>query len=128
MVDVLETRLVKMWRNGGVTLLNCLEILWRRGHLILFIVIVALTREIFGAFVFVGRAVLKKIRCQPMQLCARMGEAGYTHVLIAGEGLWHVRRGVLVQLLVLGKDNHGNIDGTKDSEFMRLLEETTLSL
>jgi hypothetical protein len=127
-VDVLETRLVKMWWNDGMTLLNCLEILWRGGHLILFIVIVTLTREIFGTFVFVWRAVLNKIRCQPMQLCARVCRIESTHVLIAGESLWHIRRGVLVQLLVLGKDNHGDIDGTKNSKFMRLLEEATLSL
>lgn len=92
MVDVLEARLVKMRWNGDVTLLNCLEILWCRGHFILFVIIVTLTREILGTFVFVGRAVLSKIRkCQPMQLCARVGKVEYTHVLIAREGLRHIR-------------------------------------
>lgn len=69
MVNVLKAWLVKMGRNGGMTLLNSLDVLRRRCHFILIVVVIALTSEILGTFVFVRRTELNDIRCQ--QLCAR---------------------------------------------------------
>lgn len=105
---MLETGLMKMGRYGGVSLLdlNCLQILWCGCHLILIFIIVALACKIFRAFVFVRRA----------------------KILISPKRLGHVTRGILVKFLVMAKDDNGDIDGAKDSEFMRLLKKTTLSL
>lgn len=58
MVDMLETWLVKMGWNGGVTLLG-LQFLRSRGSFIFVIIIVAFTGEVLGSFVFVGRAKLQ---------------------------------------------------------------------
>lgn len=51
-----------------------------------------------------------------------------TYIGISGDQLAHVTRRVLVEFLVLAKDEDGDIDGTKDGEFVSLLEETALAL
>jgi hypothetical protein len=51
-----------------------------------------------------------------------------THILIAAESIVHVTRGILIQFLVVAENNNGYVDGTENSELMRLLEEATLSL
>lgn len=125
---MLETCLVKMRWNSGMALLNCLYILRCRCHFILLIVIIALACEIFGAFVLVGWTELEG-EMKYQRLCARLEmKKQDTHVLIASKRLRHFTRGVLIQLLVVAKDDNGDIDRTKNGEFMRLLEETTLSL
>lgn len=58
MVDVLKTGLVKMGWNGRVALLD-LKFLRGRSCFIFVIVVVALAREIFRAFVFMRRAKLE---------------------------------------------------------------------
>lgn len=47
---------------------------------------------------------------------------------ISGDELSHVARRVLIQLLVLTKDEDGNINRAKHRELMCLLEKTALAL
>lgn len=57
MIHVLEGRLaLEMRGNGGVVLLNCLDVLGSRRGLVFLIIIISLARKIFRSFVFVGRA------------------------------------------------------------------------
>jgi len=56
------------------------------------------------------------------------GEENLTHVVVASKGLGHVTRGVLVEFLVVTEYDDRDVHGTKNSELMRLLEQTTLSL
>jgi len=58
MVDVLESGLVEMGWNSWMALLD-LKILWGWSCFIFIIVVVALAREIFRAFVLMGRAKLE---------------------------------------------------------------------
>lgn len=51
-----------------------------------------------------------------------------TYVLKPPNDLVDVRRRVLVQLLVVPKDNNSDVDGAQDGELMRLLEQTTFAL
>lgn len=51
-----------------------------------------------------------------------------TYILIATESLVHVTRGVLVEFLVMTKDDNGDIDGTKNGQLMGLLKQSTFSL
>lgn len=47
---------------------------------------------------------------------------------MAGNEIMHIGRGVLVELLVVAKDENGDIDRAKHGELMSLLEETTFAL
>jgi hypothetical protein len=61
MIHVLEGGLVLEVRgNGGVVLLNCLDVLGSRRGLVFLIVVISLARKIVRSFVFVGRAKLEK--------------------------------------------------------------------
>lgn len=61
MIHVLEDGLVLEVRgDGGVVLLNCLDVLGSRRSLIFLIIVISLTREIFRTFMLVGRAKLRK--------------------------------------------------------------------
>lgn len=40
----------------------------------------------------------------------------------------HVTRGVLIEFLVMAENDNGDIDGTKNSQLMSLLEQSTLAL
>lgn len=51
-----------------------------------------------------------------------------TYIGISGDQLAHLTRRVLVEFLVLAKDEDGDIDGAEDGEFVSLLEETALAL
>jgi hypothetical protein len=64
MVNVLETRLLEVGRNGGVALLG-LHLFWGRSSLVFFIFIVALAFKIAGSFVFMGGTKLenREISC-----------------------------------------------------------------
>lgn len=53
---------------------------------------------------------------------------GKTHVLVPRDQVAHVGRRVLVQLLVITKDEDGNVDGAEHGELVRLLEQATLAL
>lgn len=61
MIHVLEDGLIlKVRGDGGVVLLNCLDVLGSRRSLVFLIIVISLTREIFRAFMLVGRAKLRK--------------------------------------------------------------------
>lgn len=51
-----------------------------------------------------------------------------SYILVAANGLVNITRGELIKFLVVAEDDDGNIDGTKDGEFVRLLEQTALAL
>lgn len=72
--------------------------------LLLFVLIIAAV-EVGGTLVFVGAAV----------------------VLVSGDEVSHVARGVLVQLLVVSKNKDGDIDRTENGELVSLFEQATLS-
>jgi hypothetical protein len=60
MVHVLESRLVlEMSGDGGVILLNSLDILGSWRCLVFFVIVVSLARKVFRSFVLMGRAKLK---------------------------------------------------------------------
>ena len=60
MVHVLEGGLVLEVRgDGGVVLLNCLDLVGSRRGLIFLVIVISLTREIFRAFMLVGGTELK---------------------------------------------------------------------
>lgn len=61
-------------------------------------------------------------------LAEHAGRGSGTYVCVSGDEFSHVARRVLVELLVLAKDEDGDIDRAEDGELMRLLEETTLAL
>src|SRR4051794_7376487 len=56
-----------------------------------------------------------------------LGSIVGTYVLVPCDEIAHVRRRVLVELLIIAKDEDGNIDGAEDGQLMRLLEQATLS-
>lgn len=61
MIHVLEGGLVLEVRgNGGVVLLNCLDVLGSRRGLVFLIIVISLARKIFRSFVLVWGAKLKK--------------------------------------------------------------------
>jgi hypothetical protein len=78
----------------------------RRGIALIVLVVIRATVEVCGSFVLVWPAVI----CVP------------------GDELPHVTGGVLVQLLVLAKDEHGDIDRAQYGQLMCLLEEAALAL
>jgi hypothetical protein len=47
---------------------------------------------------------------------------------MAADDLLNVRRRVLVQFLIVSKDDHGDIDGTEHGKLMRLLEQAAFAL
>lgn len=59
-----------------------------------------------------------------------MSEVGEvkTHVLISGNEVSHVCGRILVELLVITKDEDGDINRAQHGELMRLLEQTAFSL
>lgn len=62
MIHVLEGGLVLEVRgNGGVVLLNSLDVLGSRRGLVFLIIVISLTCEIFRSFMLVRRAKLEKI-------------------------------------------------------------------
>jgi hypothetical protein len=126
-IDMLETGLLEMGWNDGVRLLS-LDFFGCRSHLIFVIVVVALTGEIIGSFVLMRWAELEgnKMVSQHIPLCHVRSEM--TYILIATESLVHVTRGVLIEFLVMTKDDNGDIDGTKNGQLMSLLKQSTFSL
>lgn len=78
--------------DGGVILLNSLDILgsWRR--LVFFVIVVSLARKVLRSFVLMGRAKLKITISQKSQDKCSM----ITHILIAAESIVHITRGVLI--------------------------------
>lgn len=54
--------------------------------------------------------------------CAR------TYILKPPDNILYLRRRVLIQLLIVSKDNHRDIDGAEDGELVGLLEEAALAL
>lgn len=73
---------------------------------LLFLILIIATVEIGGSFVLVGTAM----------------------VLVPGDEISHIRRRVLVELLVVAKDEDGDIDGAEDGQLVGLFEQTALSL
>lgn len=68
MIHVLEDGLILEVRgDGGVVLLNCLDVLGSRRSLIFLIIVISLTREIFRTFMLVGRAKLRKKKKLPVR-------------------------------------------------------------
>ena len=51
-----------------------------------------------------------------------------TYVGVARDEVAHVRRGVLIELLVVAEDEDGHINRAQHGEFVRLLEQATLPL
>jgi hypothetical protein len=90
---MLESRLIlEMRGEGGVVLLNSLYILGGWRHLVLLVIIVSLSREIFLSFVLMWRAKLKFTFSQKSE----DEQSVITHILIAAKSIVHVTRGVLV--------------------------------
>lgn len=74
---------------------------------LIFIVIdILLPHEVFGAFVLVRTTI----------------------VLVSPYRLMYVSRRKFVQLLIVAKDDDGNIDGAEHRELMGLFEESTFAL
>lgn len=48
--------------------------------------------------------------------------------MVASDGLVDVARGELVELLVVAKDDDGNVDRAEHGELMSLLEQAALAL
>lgn len=127
-IDVLETGLLEMrWNNGmrllGLNFFGC----WSR--LIFIIVVIALAREVIGTFVLMGWAELERKEWLASDSVYHVAiRREMTYILIATESLVHVARGVLIEFLVMAKDNDGDIDGTKNGQLVSLLEQSTFSL
>lgn len=51
-----------------------------------------------------------------------------THILVSPDRLVDVTGGELVQLLVVAKDDDGDIDGAEDGQLVGLFEKTALAL
>lgn len=58
MIHVLETGLLKMGRDGRVTLL-CLNLIGGWGRLVFLVIVLTLSRKIIRTFVFMGRSKLE---------------------------------------------------------------------
>lgn len=128
MSDVLEGGLAlkmvrhhgMLWRGMGVS---------RRGsahHLDVFILLlvqVFLAHEVFRAFVLVRSAILRV----PVSALSPGGHGG-AYILIPADGLIDIAGRELVQLLVVSKYDHSNVDGAEDGELVGLLEETAFAL
>ena len=65
--------------------------------------------------------LVRKIRRPFVLVCAAI-------VLEATNDLVDVRRRVFIQLLVVAKDNDGDVDGAEDGELVCLLEQAALAL
>lgn len=48
--------------------------------------------------------------------------------MVSGQDLSNVGTRVLVQFLVISKDNNGDVDGAEDGQLMCLLEQTAFAL
>lgn len=109
---MLEGRMIgHLWVHHGVIGLRCAAVLasFVRSVFIIFIIIVRacmLIRKVLWSLVFVRAAI----------------------VLEPPDYIVDIRRRVFVQLLVVAKDDDGDIDGAEDGEFVRLLEETAFAL
>lgn len=57
----------------------------------------------------------------------RMASADGTYVVEAGHDIRHVAARILVELLVVAKDNDGDIDGAEDGQLMGFFKETALA-
>ena len=57
-----------------------------------------------------------------------INRAPCTYILISVEYLIYIGTRVLVQFLIVAKDNNRDIDRTKDGKLVRLLEQTTFAL
>ncbi len=51
-----------------------------------------------------------------------------TYILVSGQDLANITTRVFVQLLIIPKDDDGDIDRTQDGKLMRLLEQTAFAL
>jgi hypothetical protein len=93
---------------------------------IIVLVVIVATVEVARAFVLIGATMLLGALeiCWPLLSPSRRG----TYVLVSTDQVAHVGRRVLVELLVVAKDEDGDIDGAEHRELMRLLEETALAL
>lgn len=71
----------------------------------------SLVRKVLRPFVFMGAAILLSVSAS---LFRGSVERAGAYILEPPNDLVDIRRGVLVQLLVMTKDDHGDIDGTED--------------
>jgi hypothetical protein len=104
------------WRN---------RLLRGRWHILVIVVIVvtaALASEVSGPLVFMWLSILHNISYIHFWYAYQD-----THILVSADGLIDVSRGELVELLVVTKYDDGDIDGAKDGQFVRFLEQTAFT-
>jgi hypothetical protein len=125
MSDMLESRLIRELRRHHLWFDRAAVLGHPRPILIVIIIhIFPLARKVRGSLVFVGSSILKKVTSAMFRRCARVG----TYVVVSGQDLSNVGTRVLVQFLVISKDNNGDVDGAEDGQLMCLLEQTAFAL
>lgn len=87
-------------------LYGALVTVWRSAFAVVILVVVCAAVEVGGAFVFIWATV----------------------VLVFRNEFTHIRRRVLVQLLIAAKDEDGDIDRAEHRKLMSLLEQSAFSL
>lgn len=102
----------------------------RRGSIVIFVLVFFLaTVEIGRSFVLIGSAMLWQSQFRCLFECYCMGYLyGATYILVSGNEVAHVRGRILVELLVVSKDEDGDIDGAEHGELVCLLEQAALAL
>lgn len=80
--------------------------------------------EVYGTLVLVRAAVLEKVS----ETMSWMTRAAKTYVGIARDELAHVRRGVLIEFLVVAKYKDGHVHRAEHGKLVSLLEEAALAL
>lgn len=109
MADVLELLVLKMMRHHHGLLWWRVRALLLSGRVVvtlLVLIALGLAHEVFRALVFVRATI----------------------ILVSPDRLVDVTGGELVQLLVVAKDDDGDIDGAEDGQLVGLFEKTALAL
>lgn len=84
-------------------------LLCRIVDIVVFLVRLLLAHKVLGTLVFVRAAIL-------------------ANILVSTDGLGNVSRREFVELLIVAKNDDGDVDGAEDGEFVRFFEETSFAL
>jgi hypothetical protein len=111
-----------LWRGVRVSWDSALVIL------VVFIIAVLFAHEVLRTLVLVCAAILRDLSVSCSFSATLNPGIRDAYILIAANGVVDVARGKLVQLLVVAKDDDGDVDGTEHRELMRLFEQTAFAL
>jgi hypothetical protein len=127
--DVLEgLRMLQVVRHQGVLgrgvrVARCSALV-----VVVFIVVaVLLAHKVLGALVLVRAAILRDLSARS-SFSAALLDGRSAYILVPANGLVDVARRKLVQLLVVAKDDDGDVHGAQHGELVRLLEQAAFAL